>query len=107
MPTDGPSVPDSTPFPYLQWAKAHLAWEPAGAPSLCLGMSGIAPLTTADRAALGLPPLPEVGPAEDGLKRVIAERYDVTPAHVHLAAGASHANFVTYLALAREGHVEE
>ena len=106
MPTDVPrSAPESDPFPYLRWAKAHLDWEAAGHGSTCLGMSGVAPLAAADREALGMPPPPEVGAAAAGLKQALADRYGLTPDHVHLAAGTSHANFVVYLALARGGRV--
>ncbi len=106
MPTDAPrSAPDSAPFPYLRWAKAHLDWEAAAAGTVCLGMSGVAPLAADDRAALGLPPPPEVGSAIAGLKGALADRYGLGPAHVHLAAGTSHANFIVYLALARGGRI--
>ena len=105
MPTDGPSESPAAPFPYLRWAKAHLSWEDLDPGAICLGMSGLEPLDAADRAALGLPPPPEVGPAVHGLKAALATRYDVTPDHVHLAAGTSHANFIAYLALAKGGSV--
>ena len=125
MPTDGSPAPDSTPigphgeplrpvdaaaladapFPYLRWAKAHLSWEGMQDGTFCLGMSGLEPVTAADRAALGLPPPPEVGAAIAGLKGALAARYGLTPEHVHLAAGTSHANFIAYLALARGGTV--
>lgn len=116
MPTDGPStpppspdvapeLPGAAPFPYMRFAKAHLSWEDAGAGGIGLGFSGVAPLAAADRAALGLAPPPEVGAATADLKAAIAVHHGVTPDHVHLAAGASHANFIVYLALARGGHV--
>lgn len=125
MPTDGTSAPDSTPvgphgeplrpvdaaaladapFPYLRWAKAHLSWEGMQDGTYCLGMSGLEPVPAHARATLGLPPPPQVGAAMAGLKGALASRYGIGPENVHLAAGTSHANFVTYLALARGGVV--
>ncbi|MDF1701292.1 MAG: pyridoxal phosphate-dependent aminotransferase [Planctomycetota bacterium] len=125
MPTDDRSTPPSTPvgppgeplrpleaaelasapFPYLRWAKAHLSWEAMTAGAPCLGMSGLEPLDAEARAGLGLSPPPEVGAAIANLKAALATRYALSPAHVHLAAGTSHANFAVYLALARGGRV--
>jgi len=95
----------SAPLPYMRWAKAHLSWEALGPGTICLGMSGLTPLSGTERGALGMPPLPEVGTAAADLKAALATHHGVAPAHVALAAGTSHANFVTYLALARGGAV--
>ena len=90
----------AAPFPYLRWAKAHLAWDP-----LCLGMSGLTPIPSGERELLGLSASPEVGDARAGLKEALAARYGMSPENVHPTAGTSHANFITYLTLARGGHV--
>jgi hypothetical protein len=102
MPTDeaaGTGV-EPAPFPYLRWAKAHLEWDP-----LCLGMSGLAPLTAQERADLGLSAPTDIGQPEALLKEALAERHGLPPEAVHPAAGTSHANFIVYLALARGGRV--
>lgn len=88
------------PFPYMRWAKAHLAPS-----ALNLGLSGLAALSAAEREELGLAPPHEFGGPESALKSALAERYGVSPEGVHLAAGTSHANFAVYLAFARGAHV--
>ncbi len=95
----------AAPMPYMRWAKAHLSWEALGPESICLGMSGLEPLAAQDRKHLGLLPPPDVGAAAANLKSALATRYDLTPEHVLLTAGTSHANFVAYLALARGGRI--
>ncbi|MDA1194291.1 MAG: pyridoxal phosphate-dependent aminotransferase [Planctomycetota bacterium] len=101
MATDG--APD--PFPYLRWAKAHLSWTPAVPTEISLGMSGVAPLDAETRAALGLAPPPDVGGAYARFAAALVARYGVTTAQIHPAAGTSHANYVTYLALAGGGRI--
>lgn len=106
MPTDEtPSsavaaLEDGLPFPYLRWAKRWL-----GPDEHSLGLSGLAQLPGHVRAELGLPALPEIGAPSAELKSALAERYGLTPANVHPAAGTSHANFAVFFALARGRHV--
>src|SRR5262245_23832405 len=98
MPSDAP-----TPFPYMRWAKRQLT----GHGRHNLGMSGIA-TKTVDEV-----PLPrEIGywapEGEHGdpeLRALVAARYGVPPEHVFVSAGTSLANFLVYLAEARDAHV--
>ena len=90
------------PFPYMRWAKAHLdgTWGPSN-----LGMSGVRPPSAEEREAWGLPSTSEIGDPLPALKAALAEAAGLTPAHVYVTAGTSHANFIAALTLARGGRL--
>ena len=95
-----PAAFGGAPMPYLRWAKRWLVPD-----AHSLGLSGLAPLTPALRAELGLSAPPEIGDARARLKAALAERYGLAPENVHPTAGTSHANFLAFFALARGGHI--
>lgn len=92
---------EDVPFPYLRWAKENLR----GGARISLGLSGRAPPGPDEWPAGGLPGPLAVGDAAADLRRALAARYEHPPEGIHLTAGASHANFLCYLAFARGGHV--
>lgn len=100
MPTDDAAAP-TRPFPYLDFARDHLAFDPAHH----LGLSGVRTPDEATCATLGVPPLPVNAQATAELRAALTARYGVPAEEIHLAAGTSHANFAAYLALARGGRV--
>ena len=98
MPTDDPAASER-PFPYLDFARRELlGWD---SPEN-LGMSGV---LLADETALGVEPAPPNPPTAARLREVIAGKYGLTPDHVHLCSGTSHANFAACLGLARDGRM--
>ncbi|MDJ0522553.1 MAG: pyridoxal phosphate-dependent aminotransferase [Planctomycetota bacterium] len=88
------------PLPYMRWAKRWLMPDP-----LSLGLSGLPPLPADQREELGLSAPSGIGDPWNALKSALAERYGLGPENVLPAAGTSHANFLVYLTLARQGHV--
>jgi aspartate/methionine/tyrosine aminotransferase len=92
---------DADPFPYMRWAKASL--DPSD--PLSLGLSGRprpdpASLAHLEEAFRHPPPN-----ARTAWREALAARFGVPVEGVHPALGASHANFLAYLAFARGGHV--
>lgn len=92
---------DSVPFPYMRWAKANLPLDDP----LSLGLSAVARPGRDDVPAL-TDPLPRDGPnPEAAWKEALETLHGLGPGSVHPTCGASHANFLVYLAFARGGRV--
>lgn len=92
---------DAPPFPYMRWAQANLHY---GEP-LMLGMSGLSRPPDADRLGLSAPVLPDGRDPERAWLEALGARYGLPPECVYATSGASQANFLVYLALAKGGRV--